>query len=86
LLHVFTAVNNRNIQIHNDATSTGRDRYIRSIQTFVCPIGTVANTCNTWNGSPLALLMLQHCRFTVVNFMYFRILMSNILIISVKAT
>ena len=45
--------------------------------------------CSTWNGlflTLLILLILQHGGFMVINFMYFRILVFNILNTSAKAT
>jgi hypothetical protein len=56
---------------------------------FVCMIHAVVNNCKTWNGLfllLLILLILQHCKLMVINFMYFRILLFNNLNTPVKAT
>jgi hypothetical protein len=65
-------------------------RSLHMIDTHVCMRDrTVTNSCSTWTGLLLillVLLILKHCGFMVINFMYFRIILSNILTISVRAT
>jgi hypothetical protein len=64
-------------------------RIYQKIWEFVCMIHAVVNNCNTWNGLFLILLLLlilQHCKFGVVNFTCFGILMFNISATALKAT